>query len=162
MTLKSRAEIAAAAIVHRMIMRSRPLVFLLVVPLNKGSTAAAVAAMTAKGINHRGFERQQFLIADAAAYVALVNQGNNNGQVEHYKVLAGKEQKSASRSTWHSPPPTPLLPIPTLSAGVYRVSGGELKVSRQVGARRSKPKMTSLYFLETRAVSSWWNHRFPT
>lgn len=56
MTLKSRAETAAAAIVHRMIMRSRPLVFLLVVPLNKGS-AAVVAAMTAKGVNHRGFER---------------------------------------------------------------------------------------------------------
>jgi hypothetical protein len=49
MTLKSRAETAAAAIVHRMIMRSRPLVFLLVVPLNKGS-AAVVAAMTAKGV----------------------------------------------------------------------------------------------------------------
>jgi hypothetical protein len=75
MTLKSRAETAAAAIVHRMIMRSRPLVFLLVVPLNKGSTAVVVAAMTAKGIYHRGFERKQLLIADAAAQVALVNQG---------------------------------------------------------------------------------------
>ena len=48
--------------------------------------------------------------------------------------------------TWHSPPPTPLLPALTLSAGEYRVSGGELKVSRQVGlprnprARRPKPK----------------------
>ena len=47
--------------------------------------------------------------------------------------------------TWHSPPPTPLLPALTLSAGEYRVSGGELKVSR---ARRPKPKMASLYF--------WW------
>ena len=40
----------------------------------------------------------------------------------------------------------------TLSAGEYRVGGGELKVSRQVGlprnprARRPKPKMASLYF----------------
>src|SRR5947209_14624966 len=40
----------------------------------------------------------------------------------------------------------PLLPALTLSAGEYRVSGGELKVSRQVGlprnlcARRPKPK----------------------
>jgi hypothetical protein len=48
--------------------------------------------------------------------------------------------------TWHSPSPTPLLPALTLSAGEYRVSGGELKVSRQVGlprnprARRPKPK----------------------
>jgi hypothetical protein len=45
--------------------------------------------------------------------------------------------------TRHSPPPTPLLPALTLSAGEYRVSGGELKVSRQVGlprARRPKPK----------------------
>jgi hypothetical protein len=50
MTLKSRAEIAAAAIVHRMIMRKRPLAFLLVVPLNKGSAAVVAAAMTAKGI----------------------------------------------------------------------------------------------------------------
>jgi hypothetical protein len=56
MTLKSRAETAAAAIVHRMVMRSKPLVFLLVVPLNKGS-AVATAAMTAKGVNHRVFER---------------------------------------------------------------------------------------------------------
>jgi hypothetical protein len=46
-TLKSRAETAAAAIVQRMIIRKRPLVFLLVVPRNKGSTAVA-AAMTAK------------------------------------------------------------------------------------------------------------------
>ena len=48
--------------------------------------------------------------------------------------------------TSHSPPPTPLLPALTPSAGEYRVSGGELKVSRQVGlprnphARRPKPK----------------------
>jgi hypothetical protein len=48
MTLKSRAETAAAAIVQRMIIRRRPLVFLLVVPRNKGSTAV-VAAMTANG-----------------------------------------------------------------------------------------------------------------
>jgi hypothetical protein len=34
-----------------------------------------------------------------------------------------KEQKSAS-TTWHTPPPTPLLPALTLSAGEYRVSGG--------------------------------------
>jgi len=37
--------------------------------------------------------------------------------------------------TWHTPP-TPLLLAPTLSAGDYRVSGGELKVSRQVGLHR--------------------------
>ena len=54
--------------------------------------------------------------------------------------------------TWHSPPPTLLLTALTLSAGEYRVSGGELKVSPQVGLprnprdRRPKPKMASLYF----------------
>ena len=47
MTLKSRAETAAAAIVQRMIIRRRPLVFLLVVPRNRGSTAV-VSVMTAK------------------------------------------------------------------------------------------------------------------
>jgi hypothetical protein len=31
--------------------------------------------------------------------------------------------------TFHSPRLTPLLPAPTLSAGEYKVSGGELKVS---------------------------------
>jgi hypothetical protein len=31
------------------------------------------------------------------------------------------------------PPLTPLLPAPTLSPGEYKVSAGELKVSRQVG-----------------------------
>jgi hypothetical protein len=52
----------------------------------------------------------------------------------------------------HSPPPTPLLPVPILSSGEYRVSGGELKVSRQVGllynprARHSKPKIGFLCF----------------
>ena len=45
-TLKSRAETAAAAIVQRMIIRKRPLVVLLVVPRNKGSTTVA-ATMTA-------------------------------------------------------------------------------------------------------------------
>jgi hypothetical protein len=39
----------------------------------------------------------------------------------------------------------PLLPAPTLSAGEYKVSGGESRVSRQVGLPhnlrpRSKPK----------------------
>jgi hypothetical protein len=52
--------------------------------------------------------------------------------------------------TWHSPSPTPLLPALTLSAGEYRVSGGELKVSRQVGLPRNprarRPKMVTLYF----------------
>src|SRR4051794_38664911 len=53
---------------------------------------------------------------------------------------------SSMQKTWHSPLPTPLLPALTLSAGEYRVSGGELKVSRQVGlphnprACRPKPK----------------------
>jgi hypothetical protein len=36
--------------------------------------------------------------------------------------------------TFHSPPPTPLLPAPTLSAGEYKVSGGELKVGGRVGS----------------------------
>jgi hypothetical protein len=55
--------------------------------------------------------------------------------------------------TWHSPSPTPLLPALTLSAGEYRVSGGELKMSRQVGlprnprARRPKPKNSLPLFL---------------
>jgi hypothetical protein len=35
--------------------------------------------------------------------------------------------------TFHSPPPTPLLPALTLSAGEHKVSGGEFEVSRQVG-----------------------------
>jgi hypothetical protein len=48
--------------------------------------------------------------------------------------------------TSHSPPPTPLLPALTLSAGEHKVSGGESKVSRRVGlprsarAPRSRPK----------------------
>src|SRR5205085_6453582 len=55
--------------------------------------------------------------------------------------------------TWHSPSPTPLLPALTLSAGEYRVSGGELKMSRQVGlprnprARRPKSKNGLSLFL---------------
>ncbi len=63
-----------------------------------------------------------------------------------------REVKSASSSLGTHPFPRPLLPALTLSAGEYRVSGGELKVSRQVGlprnsrARRPKPKMASLYF----------------
>ena len=44
-----------------------------------------------------------------------------------------------SQVTWHSPPPTPLLPALTLSAGEYRVSGGELKVSRQVDGDAFNP-----------------------
>jgi len=58
---------------------------------------------------------------------------------------AQKRTEICIQLTWHSPPPTPLLPALTLSAGEYRVSGGELKVSRQVGlprnprARRPKP-----------------------
>jgi len=39
--------------------------------------------------------------------------------------------------TSHSPPPTPLLPALTLSAGEHKVSGGESKVSRRVGLPRS-------------------------
>jgi hypothetical protein len=72
--------------------------------------------------------------------------------------LAGnlKRTEICIELTSHSPPPTSRLPALTLSAGEYKASGGELKVSQQVGlphnlnplARRSKPKMASLYF--------WW------
>jgi hypothetical protein len=62
------------------------------------------------------------------------------------KLGSKNEQKSASSSLGTHPPPSPLLPALTLSAGEYRVSGGELKVSRNPRARRPKPKMASLYF----------------
>jgi hypothetical protein len=39
-------------------------------------------------------------------------------------------EKNGINLTFHSPSPIPLLPAPTLSAGKYKVSGGELKVSR--------------------------------
>ena len=48
-TLKSLAETAAAAIVQRMMMRRRPLVFLLVRPRSKGSTGDSVAITATKG-----------------------------------------------------------------------------------------------------------------
>jgi hypothetical protein len=63
-----------------------------------------------------------------------------------HKAWQQKRTDSCIQLTWHSPSPTPLLPALTLSAGECRVSGGELKVSRQVGlprnprARRPKPK----------------------
>ena len=62
------------------------------------------------------------------------------------KQTTWQHKLTSIQLTWHSPSPTPLLPALTLSAGEYRVSGGELKVSRQVGlprnprARRPKPK----------------------
>jgi hypothetical protein len=43
MTLKSLAETAAAAMVQRMMMRRRPLVFLLVLPRSNGSIGDSVA-----------------------------------------------------------------------------------------------------------------------
>jgi hypothetical protein len=39
-------------------------------------------------------------------------------------------EKNGINLTFHSPSLTPLLLAPTLSAGKYKVSGGELKVSR--------------------------------
>jgi hypothetical protein len=47
MTLNKRADTAAAAMVNRMMIRSRPLVFLLVLPRRKGSRGVG-AAMTAR------------------------------------------------------------------------------------------------------------------
>jgi hypothetical protein len=44
MTLNKRADTAAAAIVHNMMTRSRPLVFLLVVPRRNGSSGVSVLA----------------------------------------------------------------------------------------------------------------------
>src|SRR5271163_3741760 len=46
--------------------------------------------------------------------------------------------------TSHSPPPTPLLPALTLSAGEHQVSGGELKVSRTGGGPASQSTRSSL------------------
>jgi len=46
MTLKSRAETAAAAMVNRMMMRSRPLMFVLLLPRRSGSRGVE-AAITA-------------------------------------------------------------------------------------------------------------------
>jgi hypothetical protein len=63
-------------------------------------------------------------------------------------LLGGK--KNCIEFAFHSPPLAPLLTAPTLSAGEHKVSGGESKVSRQVGLPhslrppRSKPKMASL------------------
>ena len=80
----------------------------------------------------------------------------------------GYEQQKSASSSLGTHPPTPLLPALTLSAGEYRVSGGELKVSRQMGlprnphARRPKPKMASLYFWRPPVVEPWWSHRCPT
>ena len=45
MTLKRRADTAAAAMVHRMMIRSRPRVFLLVFPRRKGSKGVETAMM---------------------------------------------------------------------------------------------------------------------
>lgn len=54
-TLKRRLETAAAAIVHRMMMRRRPLVFMLVFPLRNGASgfvgAIVVAAIPAVARN---------------------------------------------------------------------------------------------------------------
>ena len=72
--------------------------------------------------------------------------GHQLGSCELQKAWQIKLTQICIQLTWHSPPPTPLLPVFTLSAGEYRVSGGELKVSRQMGlprnlgARRPKPK----------------------
>lgn len=44
-TLNSRAETAAAAMVHKMVMRRRPLVFLLVVVCKNESSAGSVAML---------------------------------------------------------------------------------------------------------------------
>ena len=64
-----------------------------------------------------------------------------------------KLEKSASSSLSNSAPLTPLLRALTLSAGEHKVSGGESRVSRQVGlphnlrAPRSKPKKSLPLFL---------------
>lgn len=66
-TLKSRAAIAAAAIVQRMIMRSRPLVFLLVTPRKSGSTGVvAAAAMMANAKDQKKYKEKEKLIAVAS------------------------------------------------------------------------------------------------
>jgi len=41
-------------------------------------------------------------------------------------TLAGKRTEICIELTFHSPPPTPLLPAPTLNTGEHKVSGGEL------------------------------------
>jgi hypothetical protein len=77
---------------------------------------------------------------------------------ERSQVLAGSRLVTTFcvELTSHSPPPTPLLPALTLSAGEHQVSGGEFKVSRPGAlphillARRSKLKM-AFYF--------WWPSR---
>jgi hypothetical protein len=61
-------------------------------------------------------------------------------------LLAFQTTEFCIELTSHSPPPTPLLRALTLSAGEHKVSGGESRVSRQVGlphnlrAPRSKLK----------------------
>ena len=66
---------AAAAIVQRMIIRSRPRVFLLVVPWNKCSTPVA-AAMTAWKKNQGRCVKERMFIAGAGVLVSLTTRGN--------------------------------------------------------------------------------------
>jgi hypothetical protein len=49
------------------------------------------------------------------------------------KVDGKKVTEICIELTFYSPPPTPLLPALTLSAGEHKVSVGEFEVSRQVG-----------------------------
>jgi hypothetical protein len=80
-------------------------------------------------------------------------EGRRPKKIIFLEVLAGKKYRNLHRAHFHSPPLTPLLPAPALSAGEYKVSGDELKVSGSVGlpcnphAHRSKPKMASPLFL---------------
>ena len=73
-TLKSRADMAAAAIVKRIIMRSRPRVFLLVVPRKSGS-APVVAAMMAWEENQGRGRKELVCIAVAAAQSLIHHPG---------------------------------------------------------------------------------------
>jgi hypothetical protein len=66
---------------------------------------------------------------------------------------AAKKNRNLHPAHLALPPPTPLLPALTLSAGEYRVSGGELKVSRQVGLPRNPTRSSPEARLKAPVVS---------
>lgn len=63
-TLNKRADTAAAAIVHRMMIRSRPRVFLLVLPRRNGSRGVEAAIMAGEGMKTRRLGERKLPVVD--------------------------------------------------------------------------------------------------